>query len=68
MTQKIIPFFSISLVIFSMSILLYISDILWIKIIAIVNLIPGLILLNINYYRALKRLIKHDKDFFNKSL
>lgn len=68
MKQKIPPFFGLSLVIFSMSIILYISHAMWITIITIVNLIIGLILLNINYYKALKKLLKYDKDYFNKSL
>jgi hypothetical protein len=68
MTYKILSFFGISMVIFSMSILLYISPELWITIIAFLNLIFGLIVLNVSHYKTLKKLMKYDKDYFNQSL
>ena len=67
MTYKFLPFVSISLIVFSMALLLYATHNKWITIIAVINGIAGLIALNVIHYRVLNRLLKHDKEYFDKS-
>ena len=68
MSHKVIPFAAISLIIFGMFLLVYTTSILWIKVFAAIISIAGLVILNISYYKSLKRSQQHDKEFFEQTL
>jgi len=68
MTYKLIPFISITLGVIGMFLLIYASITLWITIFAIVHGVIGLIYLNVTHYKILKRLMKHDKNYFDETL
>ncbi len=68
MSNKVIPFAAISLIIFGMFLLVYSTSIIWIKVFAAIISIAGLVILNICYYKSLKRLKQHDKKFFEQTL
>ena len=68
MYNKLVPFSAISFLIFGMTLLSHATTFLWINIVSFIIIIGGLLSLNLFYYKALKKLIKFDKDFFKHPL
>jgi hypothetical protein len=64
MFYKKSAFIVMSVQVFGGVLISHATSILWLNIASIILIIGGLVTLNIYYHKALRRLIKFDKDFF----